>query len=309
MKINIWLTHTSVDCWRFSEENAAYLKEKIRDAEVVVSKDAAEFKSNLSDTDIAVVWVFKQDWFELAPYLKWIITPAAGRDYFNITMPENIELDYCTFHGELMGETAMAMMLAECRGVSHCARTTTIWPRGEVSAKMRPLRNSHLVIFGFGNIGTWIARYAKPFGVKITGIKRSESPVPDFFEDGDSIVTIDKMDSILPAADHLFVALPSGKETTDIINRERLKLLKESAVIYNIGRGNAIDEDALFEALNAGDLAAAYLDVFKEEPLSEASPLRKLPNFYMMPHASAIAPNYLTLFIDEFVEKYKKKGF
>jgi phosphoglycerate dehydrogenase-like enzyme len=71
----------------------------------------------------------------------------------------------------------------------------------------------------------------------------------------------------------------------------------------NVGRGNAIDE----EALAAENLAGAYLDVFSEEPLPGSSSLRQAPNVIIFPHASAIAPQYLDLFIDEFVGKFEKR--
>ncbi len=307
MNINIWLTHNEVDCFSFSEGNKLSLQNKIKDATITVSHSQAEFTENLSKTDIAIVWKYKQEWLSLAPNLKWIITPAAGKDYFEVIPPENIALDYCSYHGELMAETAVGMMLAECRGISYCARTTTEWPRRELNKTMKPFRNSHLVIIGFGNIGTWIARYAKPFGVKITGVKQTLIKKPDFFDNDDCITTIENLDNILPTADHLVLIAPATKKTDNIINAERIKLLKSTSSIYNLGRGNSIDEEALFVALKNNQISSAYLDVFKKEPLPRSSPLRTLPNFYLMPHASAISPNYLELFINEFTERYYQK--
>jgi phosphoglycerate dehydrogenase-like enzyme len=309
MNITIFITHPDIPCWNFSEENRKRLQKALPDAEIHVCSSKEEFQKKLMQTEIVLIWNMKQEWLEKAFKLKWIVTPAAGRDYFRITPPEGVDIDYCSFHGELIGETVIAMMLAEVRGIRATLEFSKgdPWPRKRIGRHMRPLRGSHLVVLGFGHIGGWIARLAKPFGVKITGVKRTPALPPRWFEAGDSIISIDSLDSVLPYTDHLALALPGGDETTDLIDKKRINLLPPHAVIYNIGRGNAIDEQALFDALQSNRLQAAYLDVVKTEPLPSDSLLRHCHNCIIMPHASAIAPNYLDLFIDEFVEKYKKK--
>jgi phosphoglycerate dehydrogenase-like enzyme len=113
------------------------------------------------------------------------------------------------------------------------------------------------------------------------------------------------LDTVLPAADHLVLALPGGAETDSLLDARRLSLLPPHAAIYNVGRGNAIDESALASALVAQAIAAAYLDVFAREPLPADSPLRSCPNAFLLPHISAIAPNYLDLFLRELAQRLK----
>jgi phosphoglycerate dehydrogenase-like enzyme len=250
-----------------------------------------------------------QEWFESSPNLEWIVTPAAGKDYFHVTPPQGVSIDYCSFHGQLIGETVIGMLLSHARGIRDAFELGKLdpWPRTLIERNMRPLRGAHLVILGFGNIGRWIGRLAKPFGVRITGVKRSQVPRPEYFDTADRIILIDALDNVLPETDHLVLALPGDAGTLDIIGKRRIGLLPAHAVIYNIGRGNAIEENALIEALATKKIAAAYLDVFKEEPLPESSGLRRCPNITLMPHASAISPNYLDLFIEEFIRKYKNR--
>jgi len=195
----------------------------------------------------------------------------------------------------------LGMMLGHCRGIiaSERLRHSHPWPQAKLAKTMKLLRGSHVAILGFGHIGEWIARLAKPFGVQITGIKRVASPPPSYFSAADRIVTIARLHETLPTVDHLVLALPADKTTDRIIGKAELALLPPHAAIYNIGRGNAIDENALHEALTAGRLSGAYLDVFAVEPLPASSPLRNCPALFLMPHASAIAPNYLDLFVDE----------
>jgi phosphoglycerate dehydrogenase-like enzyme len=92
------------------------------------------------------------------------------------------------------------------------------------------------------------------------------------------------------------------------MDERRLGLLPENATISNIGRGNSLDEAALAAALHEGRLAAAWLDVFHNEPLEEDSPLHSCRNAFILPHCSAVSPNYLELFCDEFIHKFRARG-
>jgi D-2-hydroxyacid dehydrogenase (NADP+) len=309
MNISVYLTHPSVDCWNFKEKQRLALASAIPDSHIEVSTTKEAFIRSLASAQIALIWNFQQEWFDSAPNLEWIVTPAAGKDFFNVMPPQKVSIDYCSFHGELIGETVLGMILSCTRGIRDAFELQQMdpWPRTQIEKNMRPLRGSHLVILGFGNIGRWIGRLAKPFGVRITGVKRTHADPPDYFGDEDRIIAISGLENVLPETDHLAIALPGGNETLDIIDGRKIGLLPKHAMIYNVGRGNAIDENALVEALRTEKIAGAFLDVFKEEPLPAQSPLLKCPHITLMPHASAIAPNYLELFIQEFISKYKKR--
>lgn len=309
MNISVYITHPVIPYWNFSSANTIHLQKALPDATIKVCASSEEFLEQLPHTQIACIWGFKQEWFSLAPQLEWIVTPAAGKDYFHISPPSGIDVDYCSFHGELMGETVVGMMLAHVRGIHDAVLLweNRVWSRESIWKHMKSLHGSHLVILGFGNIGRWIGRLAKPLGVRITGVKRNPAGSPDYFDKNDSVITVGDLDSILPQADHLALALPGGNETTDIIDEKRIGLLPAHAVIYNVGRGNAISETALINALKNSRIEAAYLDVVKTEPLPSDSPLKDCPNLFIMPHASAISPNYLDLFIREFADKYRNR--
>jgi phosphoglycerate dehydrogenase-like enzyme len=309
MNISVFITHPVVDCWNFKDKQIKALTEALPDANVEMCDSRDKFVRSLGDANIALIWGFNQEWFELSPHLEWIVTPAAGKDYFNVTPPKSVTIDYCGFHGELIGETVIGMILSHIRGIRDTIElgSSNPWPRDLVQRNMRPLRGAHVTILGFGNIGTWIGRLAKPFGVRITGVRRNPGARPDYFDAEDHIIAIDSLDSALPETDHLVLALPGDSGTLDIIDKRRIGLLPNHAAIYNIGRGNAIDEHALADALRTDRIAGAYLDVFKTEPLPDDSALRSCPNTVLMPHASAIAPNYLDLFVSEFIEKFRKR--
>ena len=308
MHISIWLNHPTVEYMRFSEKNCERLQELLPDVEISLHKSHKTFKESLEHADIAFVWVFNQKWFALARKLKWIALPSAGMDHIHLDLPEGISLTNSSFHGEFIAETVLGAMLGFSRGLFWASQNQDKeWPREEIVPNIRPLKGSHLVILGFGNIGSQVARKAKPFGVRITGIKRTLINLPNFFnKDEDKIITIGDLEKILPEADHFVIALPKDESTDDIINRERLNLLPKHAYLYNVGRGNAIEENALAEVLINNQIKGAYLDVFKEEPLPKDSPLRNCSvNLLMTPHSSAVSPNFFDRFIDEFVLRYK----
>ncbi|MFX0072908.1 MAG: D-2-hydroxyacid dehydrogenase [Candidatus Hermodarchaeota archaeon] len=308
MNISIWLTHPLVKSWNFTEEYKRKLENLLPDCSILLNKNSESFKKNLEDTEIAIVWVFKQNWLRLAPKLKWIATPAAGKDWFTINQPEGMTITYSSFHGKIITETVIGAMLGFSRGLYFASKFQDkyLWPRTEIEPYCRTIRGSRVVILGFGKIGTYIAKLLKPFGAKITGIKRTSIKKPDFFDQNDNIRTIDDLDIILPEADHLILALPADKSTNNILNKERLKLLSKNCFVYNIGRGNAINEIDLANVLQNGEISGAYLDVFIKEPLDSNSPLRNCPNLLITPHSSAIAPIFFELFIKEFVFKYKQ---
>ena len=220
MKISAWLTHPDIPCFNLSREHADSIEASLEGVRVKICRDREEFTASLNESEIVLVWTFLQEWFAQAPKLRWIVTPAAGRDYFQVETPEGIELASCSFHGEIIGETVIAMLLSHCRGLreTDLLRAEGSWPRQELAAKLTPLRGSRLTILGFGKIGNWIAKLAKPFGVQVTGVRTEPGPSPGFFEDGDEVLGIDSLDRILPDTDHLVLALPSDTGTDDIID-------------------------------------------------------------------------------------------
>ena len=102
----------------------------------------------------------------------------------------------------------------------------------------------------------------------------------------DEMHKIDSLDEILPETDLLVMSLPSTAETIDMLNRSRIELLPEGAFVVNVGRGTAIDEEAIADALESGHLGGAALDVFKTEPLPADSRLWKIPNLLITPHVA-----------------------
>lgn len=149
---------------------------------------------------------------------------------------------------------------------------------------IRSLHGSRITVLGTGDIGTEFARRAQSFHPAcIHGVRRSVKAADPAFTD---VYAISELDALLPETDLLIMALPATAETVGILSRERLALLPESAYIVNVGRGTAIDQEALIDALNSGRLAGAALDVVVPEPLPADHPLRGAKNLLLTPHVA-----------------------
>ena len=149
---------------------------------------------------------------------------------------------------------------------------------------VRSLCGANVTVLGTGDIGTSFARRAKAMGTKsICGVRRTIKPADPAF---DRIVTLSDLDSVLPETDILVMALPSTGETVGVLDQQRIALLPRHAVVVNVGRGTAIDQEALAQALNAGDIAGAALDVFVPEPMPRDHFLWGTKNLLITPHVA-----------------------
>ena len=148
---------------------------------------------------------------------------------------------------------------------------------------IRSIRDNEFTILGTGNIGVNVAQRVRGMGAaKITGLSRGGRPQPAF----DQVLPISRLDEVLPRTKILVMALPATPETVNILSRERIALLPADAYVINVGRGTAIDQAALAEALNTGHLAGAALDVMDPEPLPKDHFLWDARNLILTPHVS-----------------------
>ena len=149
---------------------------------------------------------------------------------------------------------------------------------------MHSIIGSTITVLGTGDIGTEFARRAKAMGAKaIRGVRRTKKAADPAF---DEIHTNDELDALLPDTDILALALPATGETKGFLSAARLALLPKTAYVVNVGRGSAIDQAALLDALNHDRLAGAALDVFEQEPIPAGDPVWDAKNLLITPHIS-----------------------
>lgn len=304
MKISNLLIHlhNSVDAFSLKQRQVELIGELLPDARIIVAEGNHDFLEKLPEADCVLAWEFKSAWYADAPKLKVLFTPAAGHDWVDIDPAGRVKTFYGSFHGRIMRESLLSMMLHFNRhiGTSLANQKERIWGRFGYN-DCAALFSQRVLIVGFGALGQSMAELLKAFGAKITAVKRDTIG----FEDNpnvDRMVTFDKLEEELPDADHVVFVLPGGAETNAIFTARHFNAMKPGAYLYNLGRGNCYREEDLLIALKNGPLAGAGLDVFAEEPLAPASLLWEQPNVLITPHSSAISREYIDLFIQEWVD-------
>ncbi len=303
--ILVYLRH-ELACFSATQRQIDRFNSLLKDDNAVMAINEEDFLKKLPEATSVIVWTFKQEWFSLAVNLRHLYTPAAGKDYFKVIPPDNVTMHYGTFHGEIMGETALGAILGMTHGLIPFAtamKESDSWPRRELVQRCDTLYGKTVLIMGFGNIGKYLAQMLTPFNLRLICI--TYHPHPEYrkeYPDSYTFATLDEVDNYLPNADHIVCILPSGKITDNLLSEERLSIIKPTAYIYNFGRGNLIDESALAQKLSEGKIAGAVLDVFQTEPLPATSALRSAPNCYLYPHSSAFSPSYLDLYFDSLVQ-------
>lgn len=230
----------------------------------------------------ALVWTDPGDAAPLAelvaahPHLEWIQLPWAGIEPFrHLLDKERIWTCAKGVYADPVAEHALALLLAGFRNLGAYARATT-WT-GDVG---RNLFGARVVILGGGGIAEKLAELLAPFRCTVTVVRRSERPVPGV----DHVVGPDRLHEALDGAEALVLALPLVPETTGIVGAAELALLAPGAWVVNVARGAHIRTDDLVDALRAGRLGGAALDVTDPEPLPDGHPLWSLPNVIITPH-------------------------
>jgi len=305
MVVALWVNSKTFVNFRLRDEHLRRLRQAFLDFTFIHCETKEQFLSALPRADIACSFRFKAEWFSDAPRLRRLISPTAGRDWFPTKLPPGVRFEFSTFHGKIMAETVVGMMLSHARGLlrAHSLQRNEPWPNQTLEPGLRLLKRSRVTVLGLGHIGNHIGGLAKCFGAMITGMRRTLGVKPEYFTEEDRLFPAARLDEVLPETDHLVLCLPANPDTTGILNARRMTLLPQNAGIYNVGRGNAVDEQDLADLLRERPLCEAYLDVFRTEPLPADSPLRDLPNCLILPHVSANAPEYIDLFIDELIER------
>jgi phosphoglycerate dehydrogenase-like enzyme len=234
-----------------------------------------------------VLYAHTPDLLRAAPAtLKWYCCSFAGVDPYckdpAIFANPDCLLTNSNVYGVTIAEHVVMVTLMLLRRMPEYEEI--VRNRGWVNQlPIHSIRDNELTILGTGNIGVNVAERMRGMGAaKIVGLSRSGKPHPAF----DTVYPISQLDEVLPSTKILVMALPGTADTTHILNRARIELLPKDAYVINVGRGTAIEQEPLIEALNSGKLAGAALDVMDPEPLPKDHPLWTTKNLIITPHVS-----------------------
>lgn len=270
------------------------------ECEVVLYDAAQPLTGEHADAEVVVVWgsggaVIAQN-ARLLQQVRLVQSLAAGTDVILDAgfRDEAVISSGAGLHDRPVAEHAMALILALVRrlpamlGAQRDSRWATefsgpqpLHPQGPVTT----LLDARVLIWGFGSIASTLAPALEVFGARVRGVARSAG-----VRGGVEVVAAADLTRALAQTDVLVDILPATAETRHALDAERLAALPDHAYVVNVGRGATVDEDALVEALRAGTIAGAALDVMETEPLPADSPLWSAPNIVLTPHCAGGRP-------------------
>ena len=281
--------------------NFPEIKQKI---EIFVDWDEDNFKTSMANSDILVAWDFSTiNLKKVAPNLKWIHVISAGIEHLHPLdwMFDDLVLTNSSgAHTKKAGEYGlMSILMLQ----NHMTKIITNQKNNSfVSLFSNPIAGKTVVLVGTGNLGASMAKLVAPLGVNIIGVNKRGRMA----EGCSKVISIDKIDTVLPDADFLYLAVPETPETKNLISKERLNMLKSTCGIVNIGRQSVMDYDALCKKLIDSEIAGAILDVFTHEPIEKNSKLWSIPNLVITPHVSSDDNgNYVKLTLDIFIKNLR----
>ncbi|HSQ28362.1 MAG TPA: D-2-hydroxyacid dehydrogenase [Gemmatimonadaceae bacterium] len=246
-----------------------------------------------------------------AKRLRWVHSAAAGVGsalYPEMAQSDVLFTNSAGVHAIPIAEYVVGGILHFLRGFDFSIdqQRRSEWnktPFVRLDSVIREMDSVRALIVGAGGIGTAVAERLTALGARCTGVRRRVGlGAPPGFE---RVIGLNAIDEELPSHDVVVLAAPLTGETAGLLTAERLDLLPQMAIIINVARGALLDEEALVVRLRDGRLRGAVLDVFREEPLAEASALWKLPQVLLTPHVSPVSPGrfwprQLDLFLDNW---------
>lgn len=277
-------------------------------AELRFAGTTEELARALPGARVAFVWNFRSDLLRegwtVADRLEWVHVGGAGVD--RVLFPELVESEVVLTNARGIFDDPIAeyvlgliLLFAKDLATTLAHQREHRWAHRETER----LEGRTVLVAGAGGIGRAVARRARCLGMPAIGVAtRAREGDPDF----ERVVASGDLDRLLPEADFVILALPLTPKTEGMFGRDRLSLMKPTARLINVGRGGLVDEEALLEALRAGTIAGAGLDVFREEPLSEDHPFWDMPQVVVSPHMSGDFVGWLEALVEQFVDNYRR---
>jgi len=236
-----------------------------------------------------------EDLVRAAPKLRWVQGSMAGAGEVaqkaGLGETEVVVTTASGIYSGPLAEFVLMAMLQHAKDLDRLRREKSekIWRQGTTGT----LERKTLCVVGMGSIGRAIAERARPFGMRVVGVKRTVREDDEAWQYADELYATADLHTALGEADYVAVTLPGTPETRRLIDAEAIAAMRRGAYFANVGRGSVVDEAALVEALQSGHLSGAALDVFEVEPLPEESPLWELDNVIVSAHTTDVVPDLI----------------
>lgn len=248
------------------------------------------YLERIGDADgILLGWSLPDDVLFQAPNLKCIAFTGIGvANFVNLDLARKQGITVTNTPGyadQTVAEHTMGLMLATARHIAALDRDTRKggWNKAHTGFD---LNGKTLGLVGLGGIGTRTAKLANAFGMNVIAWTRKPSPE----RAAEAGVAFQELNEVLANSDIVSLHLTATPETGNLLNKERLARMKPGAVLINTARAEIVEEHALLDALESGNISAAGLDVFHEEPLPPDHPFRQMENVVVTPHTGFNTP-------------------
>lgn len=272
------------------EDTPLEILNDIGEVTVYDSWDASEGAARVADADVLILNKVKitKEVIDSAKNLKLICVFATGYDNIDVGYAREKGIAVCNVPGYSTDSVALFTVATVLNLYTHIEEYRDFVSSGEYESVGLPnrlipvyheLNGKKWGIVGYGNIGKAVARVASAFGCEILAYKRTPT---------DEVRCVD-IDTLCRECDIITLHCPLNDGTREIINKERLSLMKKSVVLVNEARGAVVDEAAVADALLAGEIGAFGSDVYSKEPFDKSHPFSKisgLKNCYLTPHAA-----------------------
>ena len=257
------------------------------------------------DAEVLFTWggsgKMPEAWCAASKKLKWLNSFSAGVNPIMDGPISKLPIRLTNakgIHGKTMGVTTMGYIISFLRHFPTLLRQQQAHVWDKTTVTYREPTGLTLGIIGAGAIASEVARLAKAMDMRVLGVKRSVTPLPNY----DEVRPNTEMESVLAESDFVVILTPLTDATRGMIGARQLACMKPGAVLINIARGPVVDTDALVRALQSGHLGGAALDAVDPEPLPADSPLWDMENVIITPHCAADSTLYMDRAIAQFCE-------
>ncbi|QIN81642.1 D-2-hydroxyacid dehydrogenase [Rubrobacter tropicus] len=235
------------------------------------------------------------DLMQVAPKLRWVQGSMAGAGEVARTAGlVDTDVVVTTASGIYSGPLAEFVLMGMLQHVKDLDllrkdKAAKTWRQGTTGT----LERKTLCVVGTGSIGRAIADRARPFGMRVVGVKRVVREEDAAWNSFDGLYETENLHEVLAEADFVALTLPGTPQTEGLFDAKTIAAIKPGAYFANVGRGKVVEEAALVEALGSGHLSGAALDVFEVEPLPEESPLWEMENVIVSAHTTDVVPELI----------------
>ncbi len=306
------------------DERLARIQNAAQPMIVINASNIEQARHEIEDTD-AFFGKLTPDLLARSQRLRWVQSPTASLEHF--LFPELIEhpcllSNMRGLFSDVVADHVMGFVLCFARNLHIYLRQqqTGKWsPVGDQSyaadfskgpGTVLPTDRTHqhlsdctLGVVGVGQIGAEVLRRAAAFGMTLKGVDPKVRNIPGILGD---VGPLEKLPDLLQESDYVVIAAPQTPETTKLFRRPLLRMMKQTGILINVGRGAIVDLFDLTEALRAGEIGGAALDVCDPEPLPSNDPLWTMPNVIVTPHVAAASPRIAERHLETLLENIRR---